>query len=117
MADAIPPDLLKKNKKDDLYAYKGYTTRLLLEWKDANPGKVPTTEEQLAILRSGAKEYVVDRPWYTGGDVTKKAYQMLPMPRDFSSQASAVFSRKTGRQPTQQELLDLWSKQKEAFGK
>jgi hypothetical protein len=50
-------------------------------------------------------------------DDIKKAYQMLPMPRDFSSQASVVFAKKTGRQPTQQELLDLWSKQKEAFGK
>ena len=45
-------------------AYKGYVEQKLQEWKDNNPGKVPTPSEERAIIASASAEHVeVGRIW------------------------------------------------------
>lgn len=59
----IPKSARGDREKTD--AYKGFVTMKLQEWKDANPGKVPTTEDQRAIISSAAVEHVeVNKYWF-----------------------------------------------------
>lgn len=39
-------------------AYKGFVARQLQEWKQQNPGRIPTPEDQQRIVRSASEEYV-----------------------------------------------------------
>lgn len=51
-----------KTRRD---AYKGFVELKLQEWKDANPGKVPTLDEQKAIIASASEEHVeVSKYWF-----------------------------------------------------
>lgn len=55
-------------------AYKGFVEVKLQEWKDANPGKIPTPAEERAIINSAAEEHVeVDRFWFF--DSTRAAFE------------------------------------------
>ena len=55
-------------------AYKGYVERQLQEWKQQNPGRTPTPEDQRRIVQSASEEYVdVDRYIIANGKVD--AYQ------------------------------------------
>lgn len=45
-------------------AYKGFVETKLQEWKDNNPGKIPTPQEERAIINSASQEHVeVGRFW------------------------------------------------------
>ena len=75
--------LIKANKpksasgnKDRDAAYAGFVESQLAEWKEQNPGKIPTRQEQVEIVQSASEEYVaVDKGWFSR-DVTEEAYRM-----------------------------------------
>ena len=46
------------NSTDRKAAFRGYVERALQDWKDANPGKVPTTQEERGIIASAVEEHI-----------------------------------------------------------
>lgn len=48
----------RANTPEEKNAYKGYVEEKLREWKDANPGKRPTPQEEKDIIRSASEEHV-----------------------------------------------------------
>jgi hypothetical protein len=75
---AMPEDALKTGNKDKQYAFRGIVEQELQNWKAANPGKVPSMQEQMAIARSGLKEYNIKGVVF---DSTKKAYELTDKDR------------------------------------
>lgn len=80
----IPSTLLNSNtpksagNKDRKDAYKGFVELKLDAWKEENPGKIPTAQQQVEILQSASEEYVaVDAGWF-GRDVKEEAYRLEP---------------------------------------
>jgi len=72
---ANKPKSASGNKERDA-AYAGFVESQLAEWKEQNPGKIPTRQEQLEIVQSASEEYVaVDKGWFSR-DVTEEAYRM-----------------------------------------
>lgn len=75
--------LIKANKpksasgnKDRDAAYAGFVESQLAEWKEQNPGKIPTRQEQMEIVQSASEEYVgVDHGMFWR-DTTEEAYRM-----------------------------------------
>lgn len=59
MRDAIPPALLSSGAKEKRNAFVGLQHEAQIEWKKANPGKMPTIEEQKTIARAANAEFVV----------------------------------------------------------
>ncbi|MCX7168623.1 MAG: hypothetical protein NTV11_20445 [Rhodocyclales bacterium] len=56
--EAVPKELLQKQNKDKLNAYHGIVETELIKWKQENPSKLPTLDEQKKIARSANAEYV-----------------------------------------------------------
>ena len=115
MQDAIPKNLLASGKKDQRDAFVGLQHEAQIEWKKANPGKVPTIEEQKMIARAANAEYInLNASWYQSSKV--KAYEVTPemkaVPADFleAIQAEAIKQKKP--MPNQARILELWAKQK-----
>lgn len=73
LLNASIPDSASKNvqKRNE---YKGHVEQKLQEWKEVNPNKVPTPDEQKAIIRSASEEYIVVIDWWI--DSTKEAYKL-----------------------------------------
>lgn len=95
-----------KNKEDQKAA-RGLIQYNLALWKDQNPGRTPTEEEQYRIVRSALMEFTVPgRLW----DTTGKAYELKPIPRDFRN-AAIQKAREKGKLLTEQDLLNLWAQQ------
>ena len=103
MQDAIPKDLLKSSKKDQRDAFIGLQHEAQLAWKKANPGKIPTIEEQKTIARAANAEFIeIGKFW----DSTVKAYQVKEgqdnaVPRDF-------FNVLKARGATDSEIIKAW---------
>lgn len=115
------------NTTEEKQAYKGFVESKLQEWKDTNPGKFPTPEEEKAIIRSATEEHVVvGRVWnssvaaFEAGE--KKTYPksfgtlMKGSPDDdilaayaFTQQIRAR-RKKTDPNWTDAELIGLWQK-------
>lgn len=70
LINAGTPDSANNTERKN--AYKGFVEQKLQEWKEANPGRIPTYDEQKAIVRSATEEHVeVGRFWNS----TKEAYR------------------------------------------
>ena len=110
---AIPAELLKSGNKDKLYAFKGLVEVQLQKWKDANPGKVPSLEEQRTIARAGLAEYKVKGRFY--GENTYPAYE-LPRYRGAIPEAEtkraiiAEVIARTGREPTPEQVDEIFKR-------
>jgi hypothetical protein len=99
---SIPAELLKPEKKDKKAAFLGLVQKSLSDWKDQNPGKVPTDEEQANILRAGNREYVkIGKMWNS----EVPAYQVKPddqaVPKDFYENMKALGA-------SEQEIMAAW---------
>lgn len=86
IAEAMPKDLLQKtpSAKEKANTYRGIVETELIAWKQTNPGKLPTLDEQKAIVRSANAEYV-DIGWF---NTTVHAYDLKEgrpsaVPKDF----------------------------------
>lgn len=111
--EAVPKELLAKGNKDKLNAYHGIVETELIKWKQDNPGKLPTLDEQKKIARAANAEYVVaGRVWGTNA---VKAYDLKPMPDDFRAGAIAEYAKRGKPAPTPAQLLELWAKQKGSY--
>lgn len=62
---AMPEKLKKSNKKNERDAWLGVLQANLADWQTANPGKVPTVDEQKALAQSPNKVYDAGG-WFTG---------------------------------------------------
>jgi hypothetical protein len=111
----IPQALRKPKSREDeqkLKTYNSLVERTLIDWKAANPGKMPTKDEQLEIARSANKEYVeIGRIWNS----TRPAYAVKPdmkaVPKDFYEQSQA-WAKAKGKAISDEEILQAWQKQK-----
>ena len=56
-------------KTEDFNKYKGHLYVALDQWKRANPGKTPTTEEAKALVRDARADYAVPRGTFLGLDM------------------------------------------------
>lgn len=64
-----------RGNKERADAYKGFVAMKLQEWKASNPGRIPTPEEQRAIVSSASEEHtVVDKYWFVNS--TAEAYAL-----------------------------------------
>ena len=98
--EAIPKALLQGGNKDQLNSFKGIVESNLQEWKQNNPGKIPTLDEQRTIARSANAEYVsIGRVWNS----TVRAYEgkqgAVPKPFYDGMKASGA---------TEAEILAAW---------
>lgn len=74
----MPKSASSTEKKN---AYKGFVERKLFEWKEANPGKIPTFADQQAIIASASEEHVrVNKFWF---NQTVEAYRLEEGERSF----------------------------------
>lgn len=107
--EAVPKELLAKQNKDKLNAYHGIVETELIKWKQANPGKLPTLDEQKKIARSANAEYV-DVGWF---NTRVHAYDLKEgrtsaVPKDFFDALKAKGAKDA-------EILAAWTlKQKGA---
>lgn len=107
--EAVPKELLQKQNKDKLNAYHGIVETELIKWKQANPGKAPTLDEQKKIARSANAEYV-DVGWF---NTKVHAYDLKEgrtsaVPKDFFDALKAKGAKDA-------EILAAWTlKQKGA---
>jgi hypothetical protein len=114
--EATPPELLKAStpeKKQQLAVFNAVNARQLYEWKDRNPGKAPTIEQQTELLRAGSREYTAPDSflWF---DSTKKAYEFKPMPQQFRDAAKAYAKSANLPTPSEAQIMGQWAKQKDA---
>lgn len=85
LTSALPKSLLEPSKKDQKAAFIHLVNVELTNWKERNPGKIPSEEEQQSILRAGNKEYVrIGSIWNS----EVPAYKVKPddansVPKDF----------------------------------
>lgn len=120
------------NNTERKNAYKGFVEKKLQEWKEANPGRIPTPQDQQAILSSASEEHVeVNKFWFfnstteafrlgEGARSYPKSFgQLLPGRSDEDileaySFAQAFKARipKGVRTPTDAELIVRWEKSK-----
>lgn len=78
--DAIPKQLLKSANKDKLNAFRGIVESNLADWKTANPGQVPTLDDQRKIARSALTEY--EEKGILWGTNKKPLYEAPPEERE-----------------------------------
>jgi hypothetical protein len=106
---AIPEPLQKATGDTEVMQrnrFKGLVSENLMDWKLANPGKVPSQEEQDAIVRSALDK--VQAPgvfgMYFGGSKTP-VYEIKPMPPGY-------FEKLQSKAPgiTRARALELWSR-------
>lgn len=115
--EATPPELLKAQTpaaKQKLAVFNSINARQLYEWKDRNPGKAPTIEQQTELLRAGSREYTAPDSflWF---DQKKKAYELKPMPQEFRDAAKAYAKSANLPVPTEAQIMGQWAKQKDAL--
>lgn len=72
---ANKPKSASGNKERDA-AYAGFVESQLAEWKEQNPGKIPTRKEQLEIVQSASEEYVGVDHGVLWRDTTEESYRM-----------------------------------------
>lgn len=121
------------NTPEEKQAYKGFIESKLQEWKDSNPGKFLTPEDEKAIIRSASEEHViVGRSWLSSLlSATPKGFEVAgrpSYPKSFGIQmkgssdddilAAYAFTqqirarrKKTDPNWTDAELIALWQKQ------
>lgn len=112
--EALPEALQKASsdkEKSQVSAFKGIVYRGLTDWKSRNPGKVPTPEDQLAIVRAASKDFVDPGMIW---DTHTPAYKLKPMPEDFITGARGYAKSKGLPTPSYNQLLEQWAKQKDS---
>lgn len=116
------------NTTEEKQAYKGFVESKLQEWKEANPGKFPTPEEEKAIIRSATEEHVVIGRVWNSSVMAFEAGEKKTYPKSFGTLmkgasdddilAAYAFTqqirarrKKTDPNWTDAELVALWQKQ------
>jgi hypothetical protein len=89
--------------KEKIQAYKGMAESKLQEWKEVNK-KIPTLDEQKAILRSASEVYIEAGRFF--GTNEREAFNLtegrISYPKAFASQAAPII----GNDPA--KLADAW---------
>jgi len=107
MQDAIPKELLATGKKDQRDAFVGLQHEAQLEWKKANPGKVPTIEEQKTIARAANAEFIeIGKVWNS----TIKAYEVKEGKENVVP--AGFFKAMKARGATDAEIAAAWQLKK-----
>jgi len=108
-------------------AYKGFIEQKLQDWKDQNPGRVPTPEEQRAIIQSAGEEHVeVNKYWFNsetpayklgeGAKTYPRRYEQL-LPDATSEERADAYNFVSGYNASKRrgdvsyseaELLEIW---------
>jgi hypothetical protein len=125
MQDAIPKELLSKSNQDKRDAFVGLQHEAMITWRKANPGKIPTIEDQKQVARSANAEYIDVGLWNTKA----KAYELKDGNTDFmpvemfnAMKAAGAKDREAGdffkelkkRGATNQEIMTAWALKKGA---
>jgi hypothetical protein len=109
------PDHLQKitggEEPAELSAFKGIVSRTLAEWKDENPGKIPTKDEQTMLVRSANRQVQQIGSWY--GTNTVEAYKLAPMSSAFLAEIAEEEKRRGLKMP-EAVRIDKWAKRKES---
>lgn len=100
---AVPKKLWDKGEKDKLMAFKGFIQAGLDDWKQANPGKVPTPDEQRRIANSANTKWVEVKDWWP--DEEHPAYAGPPEAWVKQLQDSA---KKKGKTLTPEQVNKAW---------
>lgn len=103
---AVPKKLWDKGEKDKLMAFKGFIQAGLDDWKQANPGKVPTPDDQRRIANSANAKWVEVKDWWP--DSTHMAYEGPPDAWIKQLQAAA---EKKGKTLTPEQINRAWRMQ------
>lgn len=109
LLDAATPAEFKKTEKEaQADAYQGFVQEAILGWREANPGRQPTAEEQKAILRAANAEYTM--PGRAFGTNSFTAYDEIPSYRTDEATAKrdilrAAASKGQTLTPTQVENI------------
>lgn len=107
-----PESLFAPARKAQLNAYLGLVESFTQDWLARNPG-TPTLADETEILQKATKRYVLDLPWRP--DKKALAYELKPMPEDFINAARAAARKARRSDPTYEQLLDSWAKQRDAY--
>ncbi len=117
LIDQSLPESLQKATSETEKAQKtrfyGLVTEGLVDWKLQNPGKVPDTEQQNAIIRGATRDVQQAGSWWQWGTSPAPAYKVKPVPDEFRTQARAA-AAKNGVQISESRILELWALRKES---
>lgn len=115
------------NTKEEQRAYRGFVESKLQEWKDANPGKFLTPEDEKAVIRSASEEHVVVGRLWNSSVAAFEVGEKRTYPKSFGAamkgasdddilsayafaQQIRMRTTKDDRRYTDAELIALWQR-------
>lgn len=110
ISDDMLPDAIRQGKanEDARDTFKGLVGRALIDWKAQNPGKVPSDDDQMKIVRSANAEHIQINRFL---NETVPAYNVKPdmktVPKEFYDGAKA-WAAKNGKQLTDAQILEKY---------
>ena len=108
---ANKPKSASGNKERDA-AYAGFVESQLAEWKEQNPGKIPTRQEQMEIVQSASEEYVGVDHGMLWRDITEESYRMENFSNIYPKRYDKIEGLK-GLGPNQKVYIyEAWKKEK-----